>query len=361
MSDFPARPADVSPAWDDAAFAALRDENRRLTRLMSFHRGRPAQQAPLEAERASVRRKAQDLVASDGRRFQEPQPDVPPARPTVTLSEEQHRELCEAATWAEGWAKSTLKATHRRLGQAPEPCEPPQESSEPDPPTAAGAVERLVAACRAIRRACDDATGALQEAKNVRSAARQELRKHEEAGRVAAAARAKQEAALAQREREQQERHARFEALARDRDAGMASLRQELEEAQASMTSWHNQYLEMVDLNEQKKDQLGARDRKAAQQEEVIQSIHQVLAARDASEKESRLRAARAEKAAREMALELAAFEERERSCCYIVGSGIVPAALPDAPRMAPPAASGERKRPVARLWAERLRKRLRH
>ncbi len=141
----------------------------------------------------------------------------------------------------------------------------------------------------------------------------------------------------------------------------MASLRQELEEAQASMLSWKNHYLEMVDLNEQKKDQLGTRDRKAAQQEEVIQSIHQVLAARDASEKESRLRAARAEKAAREMALELAAFEERARSFCYIVGGGIVPAALADAPPMAPPAASGERKRPFAPLWAERLRKRLRH
>ena len=357
MLGFPARPAAVSPAWDAAAFAALREENRRLTRLMSFHRDRPAQHAPLAAERESVRRRAHDLIAPDIA------PDGSPARPpTVSLTEELHKELCEAATWAEGWANSTLKATLRSVGQAPEPSETPQESSaEPEPPTAAGAAERLVAACRAIRRGCDEATSALTQAKDAKYLARQELRANEVAGRLAAAERAKQEAALAQREREHEERHARFEALARDRDPALAALRRELEESQATTRHWENSYREMLELNEQKRDQLGARDRKAAQQKEVIQSLHQVLATREASDKDARVRILRAEKEAREMALTLAAYEERARSWCYVGGGETVRGALPGAQQVARPPASGERKRlPSAPRWAERLRKRLR-
>ena len=193
--------------------------------------------------------------------------------------------------------------------------------------------------------------GAAADAERRARRARAALQESERVGREAAARAAEAAAASAAHDLEQRERHAAFEARARDLAPALAQLRAELEAAQERARWSEKEIAEWTALHEKCKDMLGMRERAAATKDKEIQYLQEALAASVTLHKEEKQRALAAKKEATKA---VAALQDKVRilSMWDKVGEPravVRPAAAPDG-----------RKRSVAQAWAQRLRKRLR-
>ena len=190
MADaFPSPPSRPAASFDAAAFAELRKKNRCLTKLLTFHRGNPAQLERVVAEQRRVREAARSLIEGCLASALEP--------PPVTLSAEEFQRLCDAGARLEGLVASLT-------GLAPV-----QDQEAP--------VARLLAACDALCRASEYVRAKLLGA--------------EGQARAAAARAAEAAAAAERREAVSRERHAAFQAEARELAPALADLHGKLEVA----------------------------------------------------------------------------------------------------------------------------------
>jgi len=264
MADFPSRPNSVTSSFDDAEFTRLRDENQRLTRLASHHRHKPVQHARVLAERQKVREKAARLIELDALPEESMPEEIAP--PALTLTAELLLHLCETAAWVE----RNVGATQRQAGLTP----PTASVSE-----VASPAEQFLAACGIIHRASDRLAAVRTETDDVLARAKEELAANERAGRQFAAKMASEEAALARRDLEMRERHAAFEAAARDLSPALSRQRVEMEKAQTH-ASWTLQELrELQTAFEQCQDKVIQRENSIARHQKTIELLREEVAA----------------------------------------------------------------------------------